>query len=226
MPGTPCKASSLAGSPELVACLKGRPQDFMHAVVYDPLPICGPPLKPPPCAERRCASAVLKAALAVLKDPATPQDDRALALMETAYLVSELHQPLHAADNDDRNGDRVRVLLPGSKRVLSLYGVWDGDMVADAIGSADEGLPYARALAAVHGAAWAQGGVDDWLADSHVLAVSVTYGRLPEPPPCRGLPSRPEALTRDYFATAAPLVREQLAKAAVRLAAVLNAALD
>jgi hypothetical protein len=220
---TACGTNRLEGAPDVVACLKGRKGDFMRGVVYDPLPICGPPPERSPCADGRCASTVLKQAIATLKAPTAPADAQALALVQTAYLISELHQPLHAADNGDRSGDRTRVLLPGSKRPVSLYGVWDDDLVADAIGSADTGLPYAVALAATH-PTWAKGDVKDWLAETHQLAISVTYGRLPQPPPCGRPPPQPEVLTHDYFAVAAPLVREQLTKAAMRLAAVLNAA--
>jgi hypothetical protein len=166
---------------------------------------------------------VLRKYMAVLKDPAAANDARAYALMAVTYLLSELHQPLHVADNNDRNGDRLKVLLPGSKRPASLYGIWDADMAIQAIGTAEDGLPYARALAKLHGAEWAKGDLASWLAETHVLAVTVAYGRLPQKPPCRRLPDQPEVLTRDYFDVASPLVREQLVKAAVRLAAVLNA---
>jgi len=225
---TPCEAASLADGASLAVCLKDRRgADFMHNVVYDPLPICAVPPTKPPCADGRCASTALKLNIAVLKDPAAPSDAKALALMATAYLVSELHQPLHTADNNDRSGDRVRVTLPGTgNRKVSLYSVWDEDMPVSAIGDAETGLPYVRALAAVHGTEWAKGDVDSWVAETHQLAVSVVYGRLPKPPACRRLPDDVEALDRGYFGAALPLVRQQLAKAGVRLAAVLNAALD
>ncbi len=225
---TPCVATNLADAPEMVACLKDRRGvDFMRGVVYDPLPICAPPPRAkPPCADGHCASTLLKQEIATLRAPAAAPEDKAMALLAVTYLVSELHQPLHAADNNDRNGDRIRVTTPGNSRGLSLYSVWDEDLVANAIGDADDGLPYVRALAAVHGAEWAQGDIDSWLAETHQFAVSVVYGRLPIPPACNKLPDQPEPLRPNYFAAAAPLVRQQLAKAGVRLAAVLNAALD
>lgn len=225
---TPCEATSLADAPEMVACLKDRRGvDFMRGVIYDPLPVCAPPPRAkPPCADGHCASTLLKQEIATLRAPAAAPEDKAMALLAVTYLVSELHQPLHTADNNDRNGNRIRVTTPGNARGVSLYGVWDEDLVANAIGDADDGLPYVRALAAVHGAEWAQGNVDSWLAETHQFAVSVVYGRLPIPPACNKLPDQPEPLRPNYFAAAAPLVRVQLAKAGVRLAAVLNAALS
>jgi hypothetical protein len=224
---TPCEATRLADAPEMAACLKDRRGvDFMRGVIYDPLPICAPPPRAkPPCADGHCASTLLKQEILTLRAPAASPDDKAMALLAVTYLMSELHQPLHTADNNDRNGDRIRVTTPGDTKGISLYGVWDEDLVADAIGDAEDGLPYLRALASTHGSEWAQGNLDSWLAETHEFAVSVVYGRLPIPPACNKLPDQPEPLRPNYFAAAAPLVRQQLAKAGVRLATVLNAAL-
>ena len=207
------------------ACLHGQKADFMREVVYNASPLCGPP-PPSRCADGRCATAALARFIAELKDPATPRFEKVRALEATAYLMAELHQPLHAADNGDRSGDRVRVILPGAlKARASLYSIWDNDLVADAVSTAETGLPYVRALADANADAWARGDIDDWLRETHDIALHVTYGRLPDPPACNKIPDRPEGLGPAYFAAAVPAVREQLAKAGVRLAAVLNASL-
>ena len=220
-----CSVSTLDDSARLVSCLHDQKADFMHDLPYDALPLCGPP-SPKTCQNGRCVSHALQAFIVELKDPATPQPERVRALEAVAYLVAELHQPLHAADNGDRSGERVRVTLPGALKLkANLYSVWDNDLVASAIGTAEVGLPYVRVLADAHGADWAKGDVDDWVTETHDVALHTTYGRLPEPPACNKTPSRPEALTADYFAAAVPAVRAQLAKAGVRLAAVLNATL-
>ncbi len=219
-----CSVSSLDDSARMVSCLHDQKADFMHDLPYDALPLCGaPPVK---CPNGRCASQALKHFLTELKDPATPRLEKVLALEAVAYLVAELHQPLHAADNNDHSGERVRVTLPGAlKAKTNLYSVWDNDLVASAIGTAEVGLPYVRVLADAHGGDWAKGDVDDWVAETHDVALHTAYGRLPDPPACNKTPGRPEALNADYFAAAVPAVRIQLAKAGVRLAAVLNTAL-
>jgi hypothetical protein len=222
-----CLAGRFDEAVAFAACLKGRKDDIMHDVRYDALPLCGSP-PPSQCADGRCASAALSRYIAELRDGTTPRPERARALMAVAYLMAELHQPLHAADNGDHNGDRLRVVLPGAmKAKTSLYGVWDDDLVAQAIGGdAETGLPYVRALADAHGDDWSRGDLPDWLADSHDVALHVAYGRLPNPPACNALPDKFEGLGPDYFAAAVPAAREQLAKAGVRLAAVLNATLS
>ena len=221
-----CDVANLDDSARLVACLHDQKADFMRDVPYDAIPLCGVTPTARWCPNGRCASETLKRFIAVLKDPATPKPQKVLALEAIAYLTAELHQPLHAADNGDRNGERVRITLPGAlKAKANLYSVWDNDLVASAIGTAETGLPYVRALADTNGDAWAKGDVDDWVAETHDVALHTTYGRLPSPPACNKTPERPEALTSDYFAVAVPAVRAQLAKAGVRLAVVLNATL-
>ena len=222
-----CEVDTLDDSARFADCLHGQKADFMHGVAYDAIPLCGATAPGRRCPNGVCASEALKGFIAELKDPATPRMEKVRALEATAYLMAELHQPLHAADNGDRNGDRVRVTLPGAlKARTSLYSVWDNDLVAGAIGTAETGLPYLRPLAEASGADWAKGDVDDWVAESHDVALHTVYGRLPAPPACDKLPDRPETLGPDYFAASIPVVRTQLAKAAVRLAAVLDASLS
>lgn len=220
-----CPVSALDDSARLVSCLHDQKADFMHDLPYDTLPLCGAP-PAHRCPDGRCASQALKGFIAELKDPATPPSEKVRALEAVAYLVAELHQPLHAADNGDHSGERVRVILPGAlKARTNLYSVWDNDLVASAIGTAEVGLPYVRALADAHAADWSRGDVDDWVAEAHDVALHTVYGRLPDPPACNKIPNRPEALGPDYFAAAIPAVRTQLARAGVRLATVLNATL-
>jgi hypothetical protein len=223
-----CPVQTLASAVSLVECLHGSRSDFMRGVMYDPIPLCPGPEAAAPCAKGQCASQLLKREIEALKvDARAPQAepaDTALALEAVVYLISEMHQPLHAADNNDRSGERLRATLPGSGgKPLSLYSVWDEDLVALAIGDAETGVPYLHVLTARHGEDWAKGGVDDWVADTHKVAV---YSKLPSPPACGAPPKDVETLDPLYVQSSAEVVQGQLAKAAVRLAAVLNRTLD
>ncbi len=221
-----CRLHSLADAADLMQCLHGDKRDFMRGVVYDPVPLCGQIDRGRACRDGRCASDALKRELDRLKAPGAGAGERAEALAAVAYLTAELHQPLHAADNDDRSGDRVRVTLPGSHdKRLTLYSVWDEDLPPLAIGDADTGLRYLGPLAELHAADWRQGDIDAWVADSHHVAAAEVYGRLPDPPACGKTPAAPEALSRAYVDASVQVVRAQLAKAAVRLAVLLEAAL-
>lgn len=219
-----CEAHRLDDAADFVSCLRDGRTALLRNIPYDAIRLCGPSPPDQWCRDGRCASAALKRFIAQLKDPSTSPTDRAVALEATAYLMAELHQPLHAADNGDRSGDRIRVVLPGAiKARETLYSVWNDDLVASAIGTAEAGLPYVRALADAKGDAWARGDVDDWVRETHDVALHDVYGGLPSPPACNRLPDKPELLGADYFAKAVPVARAQLAKAGVRLAAVLNA---
>ena len=96
-------------------------------------------------------------------------------------------------------------------------------LVALAIGSEDLGARWLQPVA-IAGQHWDEGGVDAWGAETTALARTL-YSHLPEPPMCGRNPRNPEALDRGYVSAAVPVAREQLAKAAVRLASVLNATL-
>ena len=70
-------------------------------------------------------------------------------------------------------------------------------------------------------ARWSRGSVIDWAAEAHQIAVTVVYGKLAVAPGY-GQHRPVETISPAYVAAAAPAVRGQLARAAVRLAAVLN----
>ena len=189
----------------------------------DPIPLCGVADKTSYCAKGQCASEALRRALATLTDPTADAATRLIALAQVSDLVTNLHQPLNVTDNKDREGARIRVSLPGApKAKLNLHEVWDDQFVATAVGSEDVGLGYLEPLVAANGDNWARGDIDNWVDETHRLAVAFVYPRLPQPPMCGKTPDGVQALDRAYISAATPVVRQQLAKAAVRLAVVLN----
>jgi hypothetical protein len=64
------------------------------------------------------------------------------------------------------------------------------------------------------------------MAESHRLAEDVVYAKLPSGWACDFVPSGRIDLGAGYFEAAAPVAALQLQKAGVRLAKVLNNALD
>lgn len=223
-----CPVGSLSDAAAYLGCVDGiREFNGYRRLHYDAIPFCAPiPPKTDYCKNGLCATEALKRAIAVLRDPTAPTADRVLALEVASHLVGDLHQPLEMIDNRDDRGADIRVTLPGSNdRRLNLHDVWGETFVALAVGAPGIGLPYLRPLARAGARNWAQGDVDGWALESHRVAAQVIYARLPEPPACNRLPKAPETLDRAYVSAAVPLVREQLAKAGVRLALVLNDAL-
>ena len=146
-------------------------------------------------------------------------------------------------------GERPRLTHPATGAYRpELHGIWDTQL-PERIGRVRRGTHDrdVRALAASLTrefspgmAQWRRqpGDVEAWAWESHRLAVQEVYGRLPKPvriePPVpvrecsddnhvsERLAALHEHLQEPYIAAARPVVRERLAKAGARLAAVLN----
>ena len=145
---------------------------------------------------------------------------RAEALRYLIHFIGDIHQPLHAADNGDRGGNEMRAVLDG--RRTNMHAVWDVDVVR-ALGG--DPLYVASQLEAEMSlekhVSWQMGTPADWANESFRLANTEVYGALSSP----GATGAPVVLPRDYARRESGVVREQLEKAGVRLAWVLNQAL-
>jgi hypothetical protein len=72
---------------------------------------------------------------------------------------------------------------------------------------------------------WRRGGGKDWASESHKIAVNFIYARWPEPLRCGQPTATPVVITQAYADAAAPIIRQQIARASVRLAMALERAL-
>jgi hypothetical protein len=157
---------------------------------------------------------------AELSNPATDPEERVVALKFLLHFVGDLHQPLHAADDNDRGGNDKQVSAPGI-RPGNLHHYWDTEFVV-ALG------PDPRRVAAdlIEGISedqakeWAKGTPANWALETFAIARDHAYGELPAPDGRARF-----HLTNDYLEMAAEIVPAQLSKAGVRLAFVLNTAL-
>ena len=156
-----------------------------------------------------------------LGNPATPAAERLLALKFLIHFVGDLHQPLHAADHQDRGGNCIALAAPQVQTNLHAY--WDVTVVETLGLSAAQ---IADKLDASLGAAdlkqWAQGTPQSWALDTFEIGRHDVYA-LPSLPTCQNSGSVP--LSGEYQLQARKDAAVQLQKAAVRLAAVLNRAL-
>lgn len=199
---------------------------------YDAVPLCE--AAPDPgrwCRGGQCATAQLRRQLAVLGDAQAEPEARRFALRLVLHVVADLHQPLHAATAGDAGGNDRPVGWPGPRKpfTTSLHAAWDGALLRDDLTGQDErrlAVQWWQAVPAARRVAWRGGDVDTWRDESHALAREQAYGALPgwrcEPP--GDAPPRLELDAR-YRRAAQALMREQLVKAAVRTAEVLNSAL-
>jgi hypothetical protein len=194
---------------------------------YDNRPVCGRATPARYCPGGECASAELERLTGVLADRDAAPRARDEALKWTVHLVGDLHQPLHAADNDDRGGNLVPVVLAGvrTRGRENLHRAWDNDLVRLALGTRGGQRPprNLEALAAeaqrLERAA-GEGTPQLWASESNRLARTVAY-RYPGFA-CDRRPDGVVVLDAAYQRSAETLVRERLLLAGARLATLLN----
>jgi beta-galactosidase beta subunit len=170
------------------------------------------------CPQEDCVVGQIERDIRIVGDRSLAKPVRVEALKFLIHFVGDVHQPLHAADNDDRGGNAVRVILNGER--TNLHAVWDHDVV-EALGS-DPGA-VARRLEQNNTPAerrrWSGSALADWANGSFKIASQEIYGRLHG----RGGARRPLFLPANYATAESPIAARQLEKAGLRLAWVLNA---
>ncbi len=156
--------------------------------------------------------------------------NRLQALAFVVHFVGDVHQPLHAAERgNDHGGNAVLVgLATGGRHQVTeekLHGAWDTNFVKDGAGDeatfvADINPQIAVALqekppAAQQFPSW----VHNWARESEKLAIQDAYVDSAQPLPVSG-----HVLSSKYEDDADAIVKSQIAKAGVRLAVLLSAA--
>lgn len=200
------------------------------------------------CPGGNCATAALTRYIAQLRNPASSARLKAEALVWIIHIVGDLHQPLHAVDNDDGGGNGItftfiRQTATGeTRRETKLHSFWDGDMVKFATRPTNwtaAQVPMATRIDLIHDlavanqAVWLQNGpnlsnlsglqpaaFDPWVQQSHVVAQKA-YRTLTPAPQCDA-GSTDASGTMTYVDTFGTPTQEQLASAAVRLADLLE----
>jgi hypothetical protein len=190
---------------------------------YVNIPINPPDGTPPAYDARRdcptgdCVVAKIGAFEAALRNKAAPPRQRLEALKFLVHLVGDINQPLHCADSQDRGGNDVHVDFMGWR--TNLHAVWDSGILA-AAHIRDErayALELAHSISAFEAEKWRSGTPADWADDSYGVARNLIYGVWPHDP---------GVLSDSYEQKGIYVVQVQLEKGGVRLAAVLNDALQ
>jgi hypothetical protein len=199
-----------------------------------------------------CVTSALVQQTALLRSASTDPRTRADALRFIIHFVGDMHQPLHCVSNNDMGGGCVPVDFFGAAPIErnvqyesyapNLHAIWDSGIIQHLMGP-EAVAQWAASLDqqfSAQDAAWQKAGVavDDWAWEGHELADSVVYAKLPVAVPVETpvpvtacsddhhvstrLLKLHEQVAQPYVDAAAPTVDEQIAKAGVRLAMVLN----
>lgn len=201
---------------------------------YDDKPVCDstPPAKLAEyCPGGNCASVQIRRHYLILIDDHATLSEKRFAVNALVHLVGDIHQPLHASDHDDAGGNGVRVnfkLPSGAAEHVNLHTAWDSSFVRAAFPTRDERKIAAgllKGISADERRQWQKGSATSWLAESYKMADKQVYGQLPGFA-CSSEDFGEDGLTlpADYVRDAIAVVPEQLSKAGVRIALLLNRA--
>jgi S1/P1 Nuclease len=158
-----------------------------------------------------------------LKNLPQADPEKVIALKFLLHLVGDVHQPLHAADHQDRGGNQVKVLFGNRKVGTALHSFWDTEIVKR---NGTDPAIVARTLDQVHGArcdGWMSGTPSDWALESFGIAKEAVYKLGDETTDAKGDPAY--RLSGVYQTQAMEIAGEQLEKAGCRLAMLLTQSL-
>jgi S1/P1 Nuclease len=164
------------------------------------------------CPQDDCVVARIELFKRTLLDQQAPERQRLEALKYLVHLIGDIHQPLHASNNNDRGGNNVVVTFMGHQ--TNLHAVWDTGIIEAAVKGDERGyaLQLAQKITDDERTLWSSDDPVLWANESYQIAARMIYGELQH----QGI------LPDIYQAQALLIVNQQLGRAGVRLAKVLN----
>ncbi|MBS1187625.1 MAG: hypothetical protein H6R04_1643 [Burkholderiaceae bacterium] len=172
------------------------------------------------CWMGRCVDRNLLRYAAVLKDRHADRRERNEALKWVVHLVGDLHTPLHSGSNRDAAGNVPATLTTTMPpRESTLHSLWDVELVNAALkqGPVTASLNTAGKLPPT--------AIRQWMQETREISLTHVYGPLPGFS-CNGDFAGPYLLDHAYQQQAVPVIREQIRRAGLRLAQLLNELLD
>lgn len=150
--------------------------------------------------------------IAIIKDKDAIQQEKVKAIRMLTHLVGDIHQPLHVGNGEDRGGNSVKIKW--FYKNSNLHRIWDSGMIDSkqfSYSELAEIIDHAPESTVVK---LQQDDLDVWISEAMSLRPQI-YDIEGQ-----------ENLSYEYQYKNWNTVREQLFKAGIRLAGVLNEALD
>jgi hypothetical protein len=170
-----------------------------------------------------CVLTAILSDQAILASKSATDADRLLALKSLGHWVGDIHQPLHVSFGDDRGGNSISV----SGCARNLHAVWDNCLVEYAVGR-DVVKAANIMMAAITPdmmTRWTNTAPRDWATESFAITKApATRYCVMHGPSCDAT-AETLVITGEYLESNKSVVREQMQKAAVRLAHLLDTAL-
>jgi hypothetical protein len=153
------------------------------------------------------------------------KERRVLAVRFLGHFVGDLHQPLHVGFAEDLGGNTIKVKwkigATSATTSTDLHAVWDNQILKRAgmtINAVATGDLLASQITQAQASMWGGFDITSWAQESFALAQAKAYTK---PDGTRVVQN--DVLGDDYFNAARPVVQEQLKKAGVRLANLVEA---
>jgi hypothetical protein len=172
---------------------------------------------------QKCVLTAILSDLKIVSSKNEPDASRLFALESLGHWVGDIHQPMHVSFEDDKGGNKIGV----SGCARNLHAVWDSCLVDYAVGG-DVVKAAASLIATITPAMqtqWISSSPRDWANETFAIAKATTtrycimHGQSCDPS------GESLTITTEYLESNKLVVREQLQKAAVRLASILDTAL-
>jgi hypothetical protein len=155
----------------------------------------------------------IPAMIAQLKDKSQSIEQRRSALAFVIHLIGDLHQPLHVGRSDDEGGNKITVYWFNEK--TNLHSVWDTYLINNQQYSYTEYSHLLDIAGKEQVIGWQNSSLDDWFYESHQLS-DIIYDSAPNE----------SKLSYNYNFQFQQMLNDQLLKGGIRLAKVLNDALE
>lgn len=189
---------------------------------YQNVDVCKPFDLKSACADGNCVSAQIDRNFALLANKSLPAHVRLEALAFLVHFVGDIHQPLHAGDRSDRGGNDLKTtygVMPG----YNLHSVWDG-LLADRAISATPVI--VRTFSPAEKTAVEQGNVRSWSEENWAVSKEIAYPRAMDRDPCGAKPTAPVVIDEADVTAARAALRQQVERGGIRLARLLDTALN
>ncbi len=144
-----------------------------------------------------------------LKDPKSTKTDKTFALKMIIHFVGDLHQPMHISREEDQGGNKIKLKFQG--RDTNLHALWDSGLIEY------NGFTFTEMATAFDDVSdpqikqWQSDPLVRWLYESYQIS-SKLYAEVEKNP----------NLDYNYYPNHAEIYKEQIQKAGIRLAGLLN----
>jgi len=171
-----------------------------------------------------CTLTAIQKEMAVLSSSASSDADKLASLKFLGHWVGDIHQPLHVSFEDDRGGNDIAV---SGECGTNLHSTWDTCLFQNAVGS---DIPAAvksllNSLTPGMKEKWSITKPLDWANETFAITKAPATGYCVQRASSCDLPWGTVVVDSAYLQINVPLLREQLQKAGVRLAHLLDTAL-